>query len=141
MIETYRGVAHPWLCDAMGHLNTRHYLAMFDDALHHFTAACGLDPHAAGSNIGLADVSIRLELRSEVRPGALLCVRSATAKIGRTSLTSYHEMTSVPEGHVHAICEIVSVQVDRVERRPVPLADPLRTGAAAFLLPSTPPSR
>lgn len=35
MLPVYRGVVHPWLCDAMGHLTTRHYLAMFDDAIYH----------------------------------------------------------------------------------------------------------
>jgi len=39
MHETARvhfGVAHPWLCDSMGHLTSRHYVAMFDDASYHF---------------------------------------------------------------------------------------------------------
>ena len=41
MIECYRGVVHPWLCDAMGHLTTRHYVGMFDDAGYHLLAALG----------------------------------------------------------------------------------------------------
>ena len=31
-IDCGLAVVHPWLCDAMGHLTTRHYLGMFDDA-------------------------------------------------------------------------------------------------------------
>ncbi len=31
-LTTYVGVAHPWMCDTMGHMNVRHYAAMFDDA-------------------------------------------------------------------------------------------------------------
>ena len=31
-VVTYVGVAHPWMCDAMGHMNVRHYMAMFDVA-------------------------------------------------------------------------------------------------------------
>ena len=31
-LETYRGVAYPWLCDSMGHMNTQFYAAMYDSA-------------------------------------------------------------------------------------------------------------
>ena len=31
-IETWRGMAHPWNCDTMGHMNTRFYAAIYDDA-------------------------------------------------------------------------------------------------------------
>ena len=40
-METFRGVAAPWLCDAMGHMNTRHDAAMFDDALLHSLVKLG----------------------------------------------------------------------------------------------------
>ena len=29
---TFTGVADPWMCDSMGHVNVRHYAPMFDDA-------------------------------------------------------------------------------------------------------------
>ena len=35
-IETWRGMAHPWNCDTMGHMNTRFYAAIYDDASFHF---------------------------------------------------------------------------------------------------------
>jgi acyl-CoA thioester hydrolase len=132
MMETYRGVAHPWLCDAMGHLNTRHYLAMFDDALHHYVSCCG---HSFGNSArGFADVSISLVLRSEVKPGSLLTIRSETLKIGRTSLSSRHWMTDAENGEARAVCEIVSVYLDMVERQPTPLTATI-VAAARSLLP------
>jgi acyl-CoA thioester hydrolase len=34
--ENYRGVAYPWHCDSMGHMNTQFYAAMYDSATFHF---------------------------------------------------------------------------------------------------------
>ena len=36
MITVNKAVAHPWQCDVLGHMTTRHYTAMFDDASYHF---------------------------------------------------------------------------------------------------------
>jgi hypothetical protein len=38
LVETYRGVAYPWQCDAMGHMNTQFYSALYDGAGFHFLA-------------------------------------------------------------------------------------------------------
>ena len=35
-VETYRGVAYPWHCDSMGHMNTQFYSALYDGASFHF---------------------------------------------------------------------------------------------------------
>ena len=52
-IECYRGVVYPWLCDSMGHMTTRHYTAMFDDASYHMFAALGFTPDHLAAGIGL----------------------------------------------------------------------------------------
>ena len=35
MIVVQKSVAHPWMCDVLGHMTTRFYLNMFDDASYH----------------------------------------------------------------------------------------------------------
>ena len=35
MILVQKVVVHPWMCDVLDHLITRHYMAMFDDASYH----------------------------------------------------------------------------------------------------------
>ena len=47
------GVAHPWLCDALGHLNTRNYHAMYDDALFVLLAIIGQSNIVIGQNISV----------------------------------------------------------------------------------------
>ena len=32
----YKGVSHPAMCDIMGHMTRRHYIAIFDDGSYHF---------------------------------------------------------------------------------------------------------
>jgi acyl-CoA thioester hydrolase len=49
MLSVHKNVMHPWMCDAMGHLTTRFYLALFDDASYHLLlAAFRYAPNAPG---------------------------------------------------------------------------------------------
>ena len=66
MLSVYRGVAHPWLADVMGHMTTRHYVAMFDDASYHFLfEAFGWSGDSVeGSGLDLAKF-FRLQDRAE----------------------------------------------------------------------------
>ena len=72
MIICNKSVAHPWQCDVMGHLTTRFYIEMFDDASYHFLAQVfGWKPDNADAP-GWADVKHTVEYQDEVAPGDLL---------------------------------------------------------------------
>jgi acyl-CoA thioester hydrolase len=120
--ETFRGVAHPWLCDAFGHLNTRHHMAMFDDAGFHFlhllVAAAG---EAPSPQLGWADVSLKVALRAEVPLGALVVIRTELLGLGRTSTTYRHEMRAADDDRLHSECECVTVRFDLDARKAAPL--------------------
>jgi len=121
-IETFRGIAHPWLCDAFGHLNTRHQMAMFDDAGFHFLHAVG--PPAAtmkAERKGWADVRLEVDLQDEVPLGALVVVRSHLVKVGRTSITYGHRMHSADDDRLHTAMRIVTVHFDLEARKAIPL--------------------
>ncbi|WP_245493128.1 MULTISPECIES: acyl-CoA thioesterase [unclassified Mesorhizobium] len=89
-IETYVGVVHPWMCDAMGHLNVRHYVAMFDDASFQLLGRIA-DPRLTPS-LGWADVRMEIDYTHETAAGTLITVRTVVEKVGRSSLTYLHEM-------------------------------------------------
>ena len=132
--ETLRGVAHPWLCDAFGHLNTRHQMAMFDDAGFHFLHALG--PTAASLRTerkGWADVHLEVDLNDEVPLGALVVVRSHLVKVGRTSLTYVHRMHAVDDDRLHTTMRIVTVHFDLEARRAIPLPEVTLAKAATLL--------
>ena len=132
--ETFRGVAHPWLCDAFGHLNTRHHMALFDDAGFHFLHMLA---RAGGTHLddglGWADVSLKTTLRDEVPKGALVLVRTKLLKLGRSSVTYLHEMRSADDDRLHSDCECVTVRFDLTARKSAPLGDALIEAATPWI--------
>ena len=89
-IECYRGVVHPWLCDSMGHMTTRHYTAMFDDASYHLFAALGFTPDHLAAGIGLADVKMTTSFLAELNAGALVIVHGSVVRVGTKSMTAHY---------------------------------------------------
>jgi acyl-CoA thioester hydrolase len=133
-LETFRGIAHPWFCDSMGHMNTRHYAAMFDDASFHLLGAIAGPAALAAEHRGWADVHHAHEFRHEARAGTLVIVRSAVTRLGTKSLTYRHAMTNVESGELHAVSEAVTVLFDLEKRVALPLPEGLRAQARALLV-------
>ncbi|MBT9382658.1 acyl-CoA thioesterase [Pseudooceanicola sp. CBS1P-1] len=134
MISVYRGVAHPWLCDVMGHLTTRHYMAMFDDASYHLLdSAFGWQP-GTGAAFGWADVRHVLDYQAEVAAGHLLEIRAGVRRLGGSSATVLYEMTDLTAGSRAATLEAVSVHFDLTARRAAPIPEAMRQRAAPLLL-------
>lgn len=135
-IETFRGVAHPWLCDIMDHLNTRSYMAMFDDASMHFLAALGYDfKEAQEGLVGWADVRVELDLLAEVPRGGLVVITSYTEKIGNSSLTYVSEMRSANGETLHARATTKTVYFDLKVRKSKPISDSYRMAAERLMRP------
>lgn len=132
-IETLKAVVHPWLCDAMGHMNVRFYTGFFDDASSYFVGQIGGGVNdLASNNLGWADVRHVMEFKNEVRSGGLVKVTTNVTKIGRSSLTFRHEMTDT-QGNVHATMEIVTVMFDLMARQSAPLPDAIKEHATTLL--------
>lgn len=135
MITTFLGIAHPWLCDSMGHLNTRYYMSMFDDASAHYLAHIGWHPSQIKSeNRGWADVSGYIKYESEVREGELVEIRSATSKLGTKSLTLYSEMRNVVSHDTHATIYSTIVHFDLANRCAIPIPDLYRGKANELMV-------
>jgi acyl-CoA thioester hydrolase len=133
MIECYRGVVHPWLCDLMGHLTTRHYAAMFDDGSYHLLAAIGCTPHHIREGVGFADVKATFTYKSELRAGDLLVIQGQIVRVGEKSLTAHYAMKNLSNGVTAAEMESVTVQFDLRARKAIPLVPEFREGAEALL--------
>lgn len=136
MLSLYKGVVHPWLCDVMGHMTTRHYLAMFDDASYHMIDATfgwggGLD---GDKKNGWVDVRQVIEYKDELKAGALTEVKGAMKKIGTKSVVYYYELYDARTGALSATLETTSVYFDLVERVGVPLTDEMKERAAKYLI-------
>ncbi len=128
MISVYKGVAHPWQCDILGHMTTRFYTAMFDDASYHFLH------HLFGWNgardekgeLGWVDVRHTINYQAEVDAGDLLEVRAELSKVGGKSMTMSYEMINLGSGDIAATLESVVVLFDLEERRARNIPDELR---------------
>lgn len=133
LIECYRGVVHPWLCDAMGHMTTRHYVGMFDDAGYHLLAALGFTAAHLDNGIGFADVRHVITYKAELRVGELLLIRCGLTRVGETSLTAFYRMEALETGATAAEMEVVMVQFDLKQRRSIPVVPEIRAKAEAFV--------
>ncbi len=85
-VETYRGVAYPWHCDSMGHMNTQFYSALYDGASFHFLSLLAPYNELQKAGMGWADVRQLIEYKHEVPAGALLLVRTTLKRIGNKSV-------------------------------------------------------
>ncbi len=132
---TYVGVAHPWMCDTMGHLNVRHYAAMFDDASFQLLGHIG-GREFDGARLGWADARLELDYVHEVRAGALVTVRSHVEKVGTSSLACSHVMAGSLDGTVYARARIVTVHFDLAGRVKLAIEGALRGRAEALLVPA-----
>lgn len=125
---TGRTVVYPWLCDTMGHLATRNFMVMFDDAAYHFLHEIGWRPSDdERERLGWADVRHSIEYKQEVREGALLIIESLPLGVGRSSLDYRHVMLSADTGDTHAVLEARSVRFNLQRRAAIPIETRLRT--------------
>ncbi len=132
--ETYRGVVHPWHCDAMGHLTTRHYMAMFDDASWHFLHALGFSSkNMKRDRKGWADVKHEIEYLREVQEGELFLIRSMPTRVGNKSIVALHEMRDAEDDELCAKMTATTVRFHLDERKAIPLEPELVEKAKAWI--------
>jgi acyl-CoA thioester hydrolase len=135
MLIVNKAVAHPWMCDVIGHLTTRYYVAMFDDASYHFlfTVFGWSGSTDETGERGWVDVRHVIEYKAEVSAGSLLEIRACLMKIGGKSITIRYEMVNLGSGEVAATLECVCVLFDMNARKALLLTDQLREMASQYL--------
>ena len=131
MIETYKGIVHPVLCDVMGHMTTRHYAAAFDDASYHLAHACNLP---INDKNGFVDLELTIKFLAELRTGDLFFIRSAITRIGNSSFGARHELVKCENNEVAAVQEATYAFFDLVNRQSVVLPDQFREKAESLLI-------
>lgn len=137
MDKTFSGIAHVWLCDSMGHLNTRYYVALFDDATQVVLARLGCSfRQSATTLLGWADVRNEVDYLKEIRAGTVVDIYSGICKLGTKSLTLLSEMRDLETSCVYARMKAVIVYFDLVARKALPLTDEIRRRAIPLLIPS-----
>jgi acyl-CoA thioester hydrolase len=126
-------VVHPWTCDIMGHLNTRYYAALFDDA--NYIVLRELESRAGEESVllGWADAKNEIEYLNEIKAGSIVHLDSGIRRIGTKSLTVVTEMHTKERVHVCArMCAIIA-RFNLAERRAIPLSQDIKVAAASWL--------
>ena len=131
-IETYHGVAYPWHCDSMGHMNTQFYCTLYDGASFHFLSKLAPYSELEKSGMGWADVRQLIEYKREIRSGSLLVVRSTLIKVGNKSVEYRHELHNAETDTLHSTSDHVTVLFDLKQRVSAQLDDRIRQRAAAI---------
>lgn len=120
--------------DAMGHMNVRWYMALFDNATWHFFEAVGLDQdyfercHAGGFALRQF-----IHYWSEVQAGHSVAVR--TRALGRSEKRFHfmHFLIDESSGQIAAALESLGTHADLKLRKSSPLPPPIADRFDAFL--------
>ncbi|MES2496529.1 MAG: acyl-CoA thioesterase [Pseudomonadota bacterium] len=138
-VETFRGVVHPWLCDAMGHMSVQHQMPLLDNAVYHLLGEFGpVTETIDGRRFGWADVRHEIQYADELVCGDLLMLHSGLLSVGRSSIRHRTILSRRSDGRACTIMEGVTVRFDLDARASVPLTDAQRACAEALMLPSLP---
>lgn len=133
MIKVTTTVIHPWNCDAQGHLNTRHYVGIFDDANHVLLARLTAAEPIASASLGWADVRNEVDYMAELKAMDVVEVFTAVRRIGAKSLTIVAEMRSMNSQKSASRMVAVVARFSLVSRRAVALSSPIINAAREWL--------
>jgi acyl-CoA thioester hydrolase len=111
--------------DAMGHMNVRHYLALFDDATWKFFADLGLDDAYYATQNGAFALQQFISYRAEVVAGEKVAVYPRL--LGRSSRKVHYILFMINEsrGNLAAALEEVGAHADLIRRRTSPFPPPI----------------
>jgi acyl-CoA thioester hydrolase len=91
LTETWTGEAEAHECDALGHLNMRHYLYKSQQARQMFIINLGLpSAYIAGSPSSVKFMDAHIQYKAESRPGELLTIKSGILDMREAGMTLLH---------------------------------------------------
>jgi acyl-CoA thioester hydrolase len=118
---TYRGVAHPWHCDIMDHMNVVWYVSKFDEASWQFASMLGLSSsYFKKKHMGIAALEQNIIYRSEVTAGCALTVRSGVLDIKEKVVRIVNEMRNDTTGEIAATMVLTAVHFNTRKRKSCP---------------------
>ena len=129
--ELTRGIVMPAQCDAYGHMNVRHYAALFDEAGWHMFGKAGVslsDLRAQG--LGSVVASLTIDFHHELTAGQLTLVTGAFTRVGAKS---YHYEMRLYDADAMTHCatqKTVEVCFDTKARKSTALPDDVRAKLA-----------
>jgi acyl-CoA thioesterase FadM len=135
-IPTARGRARPADLDEFGQFSLAAFVHRFTDAVVQTCAAIGMtDDFMKAERRGYSTFELALSIGGAPRLGDPYLVETGVAHLGGSSLRLLHRMSDPRSGGEFARLGQFGVQLDLDARRPAPLPEAIRSGAARLLLP------
>ncbi len=116
--ELTRGVVMPAHCDVFGHMNVRHYAALFDDAGWHMFGRIGVSlAELRKGGLGSVVATLTIDFHHELTAGQLTLITGAITRAGNKSF-SYEMRLYESDSMTHcATQKTVEVCFDTTARR------------------------
>jgi acyl-CoA thioester hydrolase len=135
--ELHRTIVMPAQCDAYGHLNVRHYAAMFDEAGWHILSRCGVSlTDLRSRGLGSVVATLTIDFHHELTAGQLVLVTGALTRVGQKSF-SYEMRLYEADSMTHCATEkTVEVCFDTTRRIAALLPDDVRSQLARHVAAS-----
>jgi acyl-CoA thioester hydrolase len=133
--EMYRTIVMPAQCDHYGHMNVRHYAAMFDDAGWQMLTLAGIsltDIRARG--LGTVVATLTIDFHHEIKAGQLALIKGAVTRVGAKSFTHELRLYEVDSMTHCATQKTVEVCFDTNARKGVPFPDDMRVRLKGILI-------
>lgn len=125
--ELHRTIVMPALCDHYGHMNVRHYAAIFDEAGWQILAKAGVsltDLRARG--LGTVVATLTIDFLHELTAGQLVVVTGAITRVGEKSF-HYEMRLYEADSMTHCATQrTVEVCFDTTRRASAPLPGDVR---------------
>jgi acyl-CoA thioesterase FadM len=136
-IPTARGRARPADLDEFGQFSLAAFVHRFTDGVIQTCAAIGMnDDYMKQERRGYSTFELALRIVGAPRLGDPYLVATGVAHLGGSSLRLLHRMSDPRDGTEFARLSQFGVQLDLDARRPAPLPEAIRAGAARLLLPA-----
>lgn len=130
---TYVGVAYPWHCDHIGHMNVMWYVGKFDEGSWTLLTRLGLSPRKlAASHSGMVALEQRITYHREVLAGDVLRVNSEITDVGTKVLGVRHRMFDSGTEELVAEMKLITAHIDTGTRRATPIPEAARSAAMAL---------
>ena len=129
---SFRDVVHPWMCDAMGHMNVRHYTGLFDDCAWHVLGHV-LPPKHGNVASGWVAANMTMTFLREIVQGTMLILHPSVVRVGSKSVSMRIEMRDAASGAHYATGEFVSVLFNLTARTAMVLPEDVRSRAVRLL--------
>ena len=118
---TYRGVAYPWHCDHMGHMNVMWYVGKFDEATWQLLAMLGITgSYMRDRRLGMVAVEQKIVYKRELVPRDLVMIRSGILEIKEKVIRFFHEMVNEGSDEIAAVTVLTGVPIDAETRKARP---------------------